>query len=212
MCSKIWVGLAETGFHVAHFVVLVGCDVGWGLLVVGPADVLVEVGMEDGGVGCDGLLYVVDAGQFFVLDVNEEEGLLGDFGGVGGDGGDFLADESDCVAGEDGEVADGAAYHLGRDVVAGEDGMDAGESAGLAGVDTEDAGVGERAAQAAADQHVGGVEVGDVLGLAGDFGRAFETADRLADYPVGWIGAGGHGGLLVGKVGPYCTRAPYPVA
>ncbi len=52
---------------------------------------------------------------------------------------------------------------------------------GFARIDVADARVGKRAAQNFADQHAGKINVGDVLGVAGDLVEAFDPLNTFAD-------------------------------
>jgi hypothetical protein len=112
---------------------------------------------------------------------DEIAGSLGDRGLVGGHGRHRLAHEHDAI---DGEHGVGAGWRLllePRNVCRDDDRPHAGQRLRLGRVDALDPRVRVRAAQQLGVQHPLGLEVGHVLGLAGDLLGAVRAGDRQAD-------------------------------
>jgi hypothetical protein len=106
-----------------------------------------------------GLLGIEESRQGLVGDQDRGARPPGGLGAGRGYRGDRLPDEADAVAGEDGFIANGAAVVDLGNVGRGDDRPDAGQRRCGAGVDTSDAGVGNRAPHHRAVQHAGQCEV-----------------------------------------------------
>ena len=95
--------------------------------------------------------------------------------------GDFFADVAGFADGKNILIGEERAPRPLDRVFGGDDRAHAGKFFGFARVDVADPRVGKRAAQNFADQHAGKINVGDVLGVAGDLVEAFDPLNAFAD-------------------------------
>jgi hypothetical protein len=174
---------------------------GFGLDAVGE-----EIVVQDRRVGPHGLDHVDHVRQHLVRHVDELERLAGDGRAGGGHGGHRVALVERLLARHDVPHHVLVVHHhlAGRDelgglvgeIVAGDDGLHAGQRLGLRRVDLHDARVGMRAAQHAADELAGQVEVGAEACASRDLVDAIRADRARADValPVGPVRAVlGHG-------------------
>ena len=213
-------GLAEALFHVAQLVLDVAGDIAPCPGVLAASEpLLLEVGgqgfVDHGRVGPHSVLEGQHRLQHLVVYVNEGQGLLGDVGAGGGDGGHGVALVEGLMVGHDvlghqphvalgfSQVNDLVLNN--REVLGRDCGQHAGQGLGLAGVYRPDAGVGVGAAQHLAVEHPGQLDVGPILGGAGDL-----LYPVVADWPSAYdfvIAAG----ALLGGGHSYLRRVGIPV-
>ncbi len=158
-------------------------------------EVVAELGMQHGRLGIERGGLVGDGRQLLPFNLDELGGVLGLGAGAGDDHGDRLADPAGAIhrqrilrrrlhAGEAGQRADpGAGDELGQ-LGAGHDEGDARLAPGLARVDGEDLGVGERAAQECGMQHARQREIVGIAAAAGHRALGAGSRQRAADVAV----------------------------
>ena len=155
--------------------------------------------MEQGGVGLHRRLGVHYRGQDFIVHGNQVQGFLGGVGAGGGYGGDGVAFVegfalSQHIVAEEAVVDHRALGQFGGpargflEVGGGDDGPDAGMGGGAAGVNGLDAGVGVGAAEDLAIEQAGQVDVGAVVGFAGNLVRPIGPHRPGAYYIIFLIG------------------------
>ena len=174
--GHVAVHIAARGLYVVHQVALRVADVGRIVLIV-----------DLGGVGLHGVALVEHRGQDLVGDLDEPQGLLGLLDGLGGHRRHPVAHVADPVIEADLVVGVGVGPALPAGGVLHPGGVGvvqhlvhAGDGPGLRVVDSQDAGVGVRAAQNLGVQHPpglyvvgeGGVALGQAHRVDLDFGLA----------------------------------------
>ncbi len=151
---------------------------------LGNAGVGVEVGVNNRRVGLHRFVEVEDGRHLFVLDVDEVDRSLR---GVLVDRRhrcDALTGEPDAVAGQDRHVLEVAAVEPVADVSPGDHGEDTRQRLGRRRVDADDAGVGVRAVEQLAPQHIIERQVGRIDRQAGDLLDAVDPGDGLSENLV----------------------------
>ena len=146
-----------------------------------------QVVADHRGPGVERRRGVDHRGQRLVVDVDELEGVPRRVPVLGHDERDLLALEPHLVGGQDRLHVLGQGGHPGQAAVlqrlAGDHGLDPGVGLGGRGVDRDDPGVRERAAQDRAVQHAGKLDVVGEGALAADEAGVFLALDR----PVGAV-------------------------
>ena len=94
---------------------------------------------------------------------------------------DFFADIAGFADGKNILIGEERAPRPLDRVLGGDDRAHAGKFFGFARIDVADPSMGKRAAQNFADQHAGKINVGDVLGVAGDLIEALDPLNAFAD-------------------------------
>ncbi|VTR70877.1 hypothetical protein DESC_870033 [Desulfosarcina cetonica] len=129
---------------------------------------------------------VIDTGQFFVLDLDQFDGRLGNVRVHCRHGGHFIADIANLVDGQGilvlgfGKQPPVAGGDLGQ-IRAGDDQAHAGQGSGLAGIDVDNAGVGQRATEQFAVEHTGKFDIVGIYGLSGRFGLSVGSGNVFSD-------------------------------
>ena len=207
------VGRLHAFFEVAGFAADAGDEVL--LRLVGDRDGNVGFGLvvDDGRAVGHGFVDGEDGREQLVLDLDLGEGGLGLLLGLGGDGGDAVADEADLGVEHEGVVGGGLGEALARgavgdarDVAVPQDRLDAGHLFGGGDVHGDDLRVRMRAPQHLDDQGVAGREVGDVGRLAEGELHGVDLADGMVDLLEVFGLFEAHGILLRGGLTWPCRR------
>jgi len=182
------IGVLHPLFEVAGLAADAGHEVF--LRLVGDRDGHVGLGLvvDDGGAVGHGFVDGKDGREQFVFDVDPGEGGLGLFGGLGGDGGDAIADKAHLgvedervIRGGFGKPLAGGAVDVPGHVAMPQDGFHAGHFLGLGDVNGLDAGVGVGAPEHLDDEGVRGDEIADIGILAEGELHGVHLADGVVD-------------------------------
>ena len=141
-----------------------------------------NAGVDFGGAGPHRFQRVEDGGQFFVVHLNEVQGLLCSGSRLSRHPSHPLSDEADAVSGQDRHVPHPTAEQDIGKLLAAYYSMDPWHSPGPGGIDAEDASVRVRATQDLAPEYPGQLNVGGEDSFPGDLIDAVDLRDSLSNY------------------------------
>ena len=178
---------------------------------------VVDGAVNNGGVRRSGVLNAQHGLVLLVLHLDGVQGLLHQFGGLGGHHGDGVAVAADLVVHQDGLILDDDADAvLAGDVLGGADSHNTGDGQSGGSVEALDDAMADGAAEHAAVEHVGHLHVGSELGSTGDLLHGILFDHALAQDGVLVLVGGGddqialllHSGLRFhASVPPFASRA-----